>query len=115
MLYRANNAVRSSGETDCASTVCSSGRNKLTSPADGLIVPTNATTTSGQYSLDSANATPVAIISAHAPFNIERRGNRCATMPTHSVNKADPSNVLVMIEPIANAPKPSSSRYSGSK
>ena len=109
-LYRANNAVRSTGITDCASTVCSSGPNKLTSPAVGLIVPMNAMMTSGQYSLDSANAPPVAIISRLAHCSSARRGNRCAIKPMVNVSSAEPINVLVMIDPIASAPKPSSSK-----
>ena len=74
------------------------------------MVPTNATITSGQYSLDTAKAAPVAIISRHALRSIERRWYLCATRPIQNVSSAEPSSVLVMIEPIATVPKPSSSR-----
>ena len=44
------------------SIACSSGRKTLTSPLDGLSVPTSAITASGQKSVMNANPMPVAIM-----------------------------------------------------
>jgi hypothetical protein len=54
------------------STACSSGRKTLTSPLEGLSVPTSATTRSGQKSVSTANPTPVAPISTVAAINSTR-------------------------------------------
>ena len=43
---------------------CSSGRNTLTSPLEGLSVPTSAISISGQKSVTSANPRPVPAISS---------------------------------------------------
>jgi len=59
---------------DCAVTlwlnsVCSSGRNTLTSPLDGFSVPTTAITSSGKKSCGRTKAPPVAAISAEAAMS----------------------------------------------
>ena len=75
----------------------------LTSPDDGLIVPTNATIRSGQKLRVMANTIPVAAISRHAPNRSLRPGNRCANSPMAKVRSAEPSNVLVTMAPTPNA------------
>ncbi len=65
-LYRANIDVRRRASARRASTACSSGRNTLTSPLDGLSVPTAAISSSGQKSLAIAKAKPVAAMSTVA-------------------------------------------------
>ena len=56
--------MRVVADVDCASNACSSGRNTLTSPLEGLRVPTTATTSNGQKSVSVANEIPVAAIKA---------------------------------------------------
>src|SRR5271154_4346787 len=87
-LYSANIAVRSRGSAASASAACSTGRNKLTSPADGFSVPMTATTNSGQKLVVVANPIPVSSISAHAASRTRRRPNRSVASPTHNVSAA---------------------------
>src|SRR5256885_6941485 len=47
-LYQAKRPTRSFGSEVSASTACSVGKKRVTSPLDGLMVPTKATTRSGQ-------------------------------------------------------------------
>ena len=109
-LYQANSAVRSRGPDASASTACSVGRKRVTSPADGFTVPTNATTSSGQKEVAPAKPRPVAAISAAAPTRTARRRRRWASSPTARVSAAEPSSVAVTIAPIWNAEKPSRPR-----
>ena len=74
------------------------------------MVPTNAMARISQYWCVSAKPAPVAAINRQAASNIERREYRCAISPNARVSKADPSSVLVMIAPMANALKPSRRR-----
>ena len=59
-----------------ASAACSVGRNRLTSPDEGLSVPTTATTIIGQNVVTPANPIPVKTISAAAPTRIRLRERR---------------------------------------
>jgi hypothetical protein len=64
--------VRSRSSTTRESTACSSGRKTLTSPLDGLSVPTNAIKSSGQKSVTAAKARPVAAMSPVAASSTAR-------------------------------------------
>ncbi|KGS78032.1 hypothetical protein X942_4517 [Burkholderia pseudomallei MSHR5596] len=113
-LYRAKSAVRASPAAASARRDCSSGRNRLTSPALGLSVPTNATAMSA-HSVDRlAKPMPVAAISAAASISIRRCATRPASMPTAIVASAEPSNVTVLTSPTSSCENPSASRYAGS-
>src|SRR5947208_3215389 len=59
-LYQAKRPVRSRGSDVSASTVCSVGRNSVTSPADGFTVPTKAMARSGQNAVTPKNPRAVA-------------------------------------------------------
>jgi hypothetical protein len=100
-------------ETDCESTACSSGKKTLTSPADGLMVPKKATTTSGQNCSRPAKASPVIVMTAAAAISRFRRRNRCETRPNNIVNVAEPISVAVTTTPICQPLNPISSRYTG--
>ncbi len=99
--------MRSRGAADCDSTACSVGKKTLTSPDDGLSVPTTAMTKSGQNAVTPAKPSPVANISAHAPSSSRRRLHRPPHSPTTSVSAAEPSIVPVTIAPTASGVKPS--------
>ena len=105
-LYSANIAVRSRGSAASANAACSTGRNRLTSPADGFSVPTTATRNSGQKLAVAANPIPVSNISAHAASSTLRRPSRSVASPTHSVSAAEPSSVPNTIAPTRIGLKP---------
>ena len=71
----------------------------LASPEVGLIVPTNAMTSSGQNAVTLATATPVAAINAEAATGSSRRECRFAINPAQSVNSAVPTKVLATLAP----------------
>jgi len=105
-LYSANICVRSRGSAASANVACSTGRNRLTSPAEGFSVPTTATTNSGQKLTVTANPIPVSSISAHAASSTRRRPRRSVARPTHNVSAADPSSVPNTIAPTRSGLNP---------
>jgi hypothetical protein len=107
--------VRSSSATTWAITVCSSGRKTLTSPPDGLSVPTKAITSSGQKASTPAKPSPVTAIRRAAASKARRLGIRYATSPRPSVNRAEPSRVAVETIPTPKASYPRRERWSGSR
>ncbi len=105
-LYSANIAVKSRGSAASASAACSTGRNKLTSPAEGFSVPTIATASSGQKLVVIQNPIPVAIISTQAANSTRLRPSLSVASPTHSVSAAEPSSVPKTIAPTRSGSKP---------
>ena len=97
-------------------TACSSGRKTLTSPLDGLSVPTNAMSSSGQKSRDEREADAGRRSSARS-----REQQQCPVVPARCV-QADRQRQQAGAEQRragddarpAAASWPSSSRYSGS-
>src|SRR5262245_7314337 len=83
----------------------------LTSPAEGLSVPSTATTSSGQKVVRLAKPTPVASIIAAAPSRRCRRATRCPARPSSIVSAADPSRVPVTMAPTSNGVNPRASRW----
>ena len=89
--------------------VCSNGRKTLSSPADGLSVPTKATSMSGQKPLTAANPNPVASIrrlvasnSVRTPVvSVEADGQR---------QQRNPNSIAVVSTPTCKASKPRVSR-----
>ena len=82
----------------------------LTLPADGLIVPTNATRSSQPKSEAAANAIPVRTISADAASSSVALRAWASERPIASVVNEDPSRATVETTPTANGEKPSSVR-----
>ena len=74
----------------------------LTLPADGLIVPANATTSSSAKSWTTAKATPVAVIRLAPASSSRCRSWREPIIPMPSVNSAEPSSAAVAIAPISS-------------
>jgi hypothetical protein len=107
-LYQAKRAVRVvlSGAA-WARAACSRGRNTLTSPLDGLRVPTTATTRIGQKRSRPAKPSPVASMSKAVPISSRRSSNRCAARPTAMVREAEPSRVPATMAPTCAVLKPS--------
>src|SRR5262249_1045262 len=91
-------------------TACSVGRKSVTSPADGLTVPTKAIARSGQKEVTPAKPRPVATIKPAAPSSTARRRKRWPRRPTTRVSTADPSNVAVTMALIFVALNPSRPR-----
>ncbi len=96
-LYRAKTCGRRSVATSSATYACSAGRNTLTSPAEGLSVPSTATTSNGQNHVKVMKPRPVAAMSALAATSSVRSWYRCAVRPNVSVRAAEPSSVPVTI------------------
>ena len=91
------------------------GRKTLTSPAEGLSVPTTATTNNGQNQMMLAKPSPVATIIAVAARRSVRNGNRWPVKPKPRVSTADPISVPVTIAPTSTGEKPSPVRYCASR
>jgi hypothetical protein len=89
-----------------ATSACSVGRNTLTSPDDGLRVPTTATTSSGQNVVKPANPRPVPTITTVAAMSSVRSSMRCAVIPKAMVSAAEPRRVPVTIAPTSTGEKP---------
>ena len=75
----------------------------------------NATSRRGQKPWTAAKPKPVAAIRSAAASSAGRRLTRCAEIPRASVNRAEPRRAAVAIAPTANASKPRSERWTGSK
>ena len=82
----------------------------LTLPADGLIVPAKATTSSRAKSWTIAKATPVAVIRLAPASSSRCRSWREPIIPMPSVSSAEPSSAAVAIAPISSGEKPSAIR-----
>jgi hypothetical protein len=109
-LYRAKTLVRTAVAAAPASTVCSSGRNTLTSPPLGFSGPRKATTSSGHSDVSVAKPRPVAAIITAAASSRRRSAKRCPQRPTASVAIAEPRSVAVLRSPTSSWPWPSASR-----
>ena len=63
----------------------------------------------------AAKPKPVAAIRSAAASSAGRRLTRCAVIPRASVRRAEPRSAAVAMAPTANASKPRSERWTGSK
>ena len=109
-LYQAKSRVRSGPGTISASTACSVGRKRLTSPEEGLSVPATAMTRSGQNCVTPKKPAPVASMSREAPIRMRLRERRWLKRPMASVSAAEPTSVPVTMAPIRKGEKPSALR-----
>ncbi len=87
----------------------------LTFPAEGLIVPTNATSNSQANPLAPAKAMPVAIIKADAPISSERWEPGRASRPMASVRSEEPSSAAVAMNPTSKWTEPEFSQIDNEK
>ena len=92
---------------------CSSGRNTLTSPALGFMVPTAAMTSKSAKVDVRPNANPVAIMSIDDMVSRRAGEKRWANTPIESVRVADPRSEAVMTAPIWVPLKPRCNRNAG--
>ena len=99
--------MRSESGPAWASIACSSGTNTLTSPLDGLRVPTKATITRGQKAWAWEKAMPVTSIRPQLSINRPRALTRCPASPTARVSPAEPSMAAVATSPTWKASRPS--------
>ncbi|WP_343392466.1 hypothetical protein [Candidatus Amarobacter glycogenicus] len=89
---------------------CSTGRKRLTSPAEGLSVPAKPTAMSGQKAVKAENPRPVMAISPLPRIKVVRGLMRPPRRPIQSVSAAEPTMVAVTIAPIWRAEKPRPTR-----
>ena len=93
---------------------CSVGRKTLTSPADGLSVPTTATANSGQNQVSWRSRARSRASSRVATSRSVRSVKRWLVSPNASVSTAEPISVPVTIAPTSTGEKPSPMRYCAS-
>jgi len=92
---------------------CSSGRNTLTSPALGFIVPKAATTSNSPNDEANPKANPVVIMRSEDKVRRRAGEKRWANTPIDKVRAADPSNDAVTTAPIWVPLKPRCRRKAG--
>ena len=112
-LYTANTDVRSLSLMLDDNSDCSSGRNTLTSPALGFMVPTAAITSRSANDDVAPNARPVTIMSSEDMESNRAGEKRWANTPTDKVRAADPSSEAVTTAPIWVPLKPRCNRNAG--
>jgi hypothetical protein len=109
-LYLAKTVVRSRSAVSLVNSACSSGTSMPRSPADGLMLPTNATSRTGAMVCVAGNTRPVKTINPAPARNSRLSSKRGAMKPVINVSAAVPSSEALATIPISCGLKPIAER-----
>ena len=98
-LKTAKTPVRSVSDTVLDNVACSSGKNTLTSPALGFMVPMAATMSNTMNGVLRPKAIPVTTMSHDEYANSRSMEKRCDVTPTANVSAAEPKSDAVTTAP----------------